>query len=288
MRLFQMGLASSMTLLLTLALPGSPADAAPSAKQGASKKQGKKPQGKGGELEGKRASQTPDKGLAGDITRRKEEKAKDIPALKYDDYALGVELQVASKRREQIESLQKIIDLGPSAAEAPDLTFRLAELYWEESKAFFFEANRRDDDIFRARAANDTRAVAEAEKAKKQSLDRMAHFQKLAIDQYSTIIRKYPKYARMDEVLFYLGKTMSDAGQEKNAVTVYKKLKTYMADTGTMTLTALSKNLMEGELRNVHFIETNGQKDIYTPKAGSSCSAVLELLAFSSKDAEED
>ncbi|GEM_PF-218080 len=224
MRLFQMGLASSMTLLLTLALPGSPADAAPSAKQGASKKQGKKPQGKGGELEGKRASQTPDKGLAGDITRRKEEKAKDIPALKYDDYALGVELQVASKRREQIESLQKIIDLGPSAAEAPDLTFRLAELYWEESKAFFFEANRRDDDIFRARAANDTRAVAEAEKAKKQSLDRMAHFQKLAIDQYSTIIRKYPKYARMDEVLFYLGKTMSDAGQEKNAVTVYKKL----------------------------------------------------------------
>ena len=226
MRLFQMGLASSMTLFLALSLSSSPADAArPPAKQGASKKaQGKKTQGKGGSLEGKRASQTPDKGLAGDITRRKDEKAKDIPALKYDDYALGVELQVASKRKEQIESLQKIIELGPSAAEAPDLTFRLAELYWEESKAFFFEANRRDDDIFRARAAGDSGAVAQAERAKKQSLDKMAHFQKLAIDQYSTIIRKYPKYPRMDEVLFYLGKTMSDAGQEKNAVTVYKKL----------------------------------------------------------------
>lgn len=64
-------------------------------------------------------------------------------------------------------------------------------------------------------------------------------------------------------------------------------MKTYMADSGTMTLTALSKTLMEGALENVHFIETNGQKDIYTPKAGSTCTATLELLTFSSKDAED-
>ena len=64
-------------------------------------------------------------------------------------------------------------------------------------------------------------------------------------------------------------------------------MKTYMADSGTMTLTALSKNLMEGELENVHFIETNGERDIHTPKPNSTCTATLGLLSFSSKDAED-
>ncbi len=217
MRPISMHLFSAISLLLALSVPMDAGAARPA-------QQGKKSASKAGELSGKRASQAPDKGLAGDITRRKAEKAKDIPALRYDDYTLGVELQVASKRQEQIESLKKIIELGPSSTEAPDLTFRLAELYWEESKYHFFEANRKDDDIFRARADNDKAAVSRAEGEKKQSLGRVAHFQKLAIDQYGAIIRKYPKYERMDEVLFYLAKTMWDAGQEKNAVTVYRKL----------------------------------------------------------------
>lgn len=217
MRLTSMRLISVFSLLLVFSVPMD-GDAARPAQNA------KKPAAKTGELSGKRASQTPDKGLAGDITRRKTEKAKDIPALRYDDYTLGVELQVASKRHEQIESLKKIIDLGPNPNEAPDLTFRLAELYWEESKYHFFEANRKDDDIFRSRADNNQAALSRAENEKKQSLGRVAHFQKLAIDQYGSIIRKYPKYERMDEVLFYLAKTMWDAGQEKNAITVYRKL----------------------------------------------------------------
>ena len=217
MRLISMHLVSAMSLLLALCASMDAGAARPAQKA-------KRSASQAGTLSGKRASQTPDKGLAGDITRRKAEKSKDIPALRYDDYALGVELQVASKRQEQIESLKKIIELGPSPTEAPDLTFRLAELYWEESKYHFFEANRKDDDIFRARADNSKAALSRAEAEKKQSLGRVAHFQKLAIDQYGAIIRKYPKYERMDEVLFYLAKTMWDAGQEKNAITVYRKL----------------------------------------------------------------
>ncbi|MDR0965511.1 MAG: tetratricopeptide repeat protein [Myxococcales bacterium] len=225
MRQNSMRLIPVILLLLSLSVPMS-TDAARAAR---STQQARKSAASGkaavaGELSGKSASQTPDKGLAGDITRRKEEKAKDIPALRYDDYTLGVELQVASKRHEQIESLKKIIDLGPSPAEAPELTFRLAELYWEESKYHFFEANRKDDEIFRARAEQNRAALAKAEEEKKQSLGRVTHFQKLAIDQYSSIIRKYAKYERMDEVLFYLAKTMWDAGQEKNSITVYRKL----------------------------------------------------------------
>lgn len=217
MRLISMHLVSALSVLLVLGVPMDAGAARPAPKA-------KKTAKTAGSLSSKRASQTPDKGLAGDITRRKAEKAKDIPALRYDDYSLGVELQVASKRQEQIESLKKIIELGPSPTEAPELTFRLAELYWEESKYHFFESNRKDDDIFRARADKNKAALSRAQAEKKQSLGRVKHFQKLAIDQYGAIIRKYPKYGRMDEVLFYLAKTMWDAGQEKNAITVYRKL----------------------------------------------------------------
>src|SRR5512132_2443082 len=81
------------------------------------------------ELAKKEDSKLPERDLAGDITRHKHETAKERPALEYDQYKLGVGVQVASKRQEQIETLQKIIALGPSPQEAPDLLFRLAELY---------------------------------------------------------------------------------------------------------------------------------------------------------------
>jgi tetratricopeptide (TPR) repeat protein len=176
------------------------------------------------ELAKKESTKVPERDLAGDITRHKKEKAAERPALDYDQYRLGVELQVASKRREQVETLQKIIQLGPSPREAPDLTFRLAELYWEESKFYFFEANRKDDDILRARAEKAPARVQQAEAEKKVALKKSEGFQALAIDQYRTIINKYPKYERMDEVLFFLGHNWWESGKTKEAETVYLKL----------------------------------------------------------------
>ena len=60
----------------------------------------------------KKSSASVDKSLAGDISRKKEKKDEAAPALQYDQFRLGVELQVASKRREQIASLKKIISLS--------------------------------------------------------------------------------------------------------------------------------------------------------------------------------
>ncbi len=104
---------------------------------------------------GKKSATTIDKSLAGDISRKKEKEA-DAPALQYDQFRLGVEVQVASKRREQIESLQE--DHRPvrrTRPRPPSLLFRLGELYWEESKFFEFEANRKDDELIKAMNRND-------------------------------------------------------------------------------------------------------------------------------------
>ncbi|MBI5547324.1 MAG: tetratricopeptide repeat protein [Deltaproteobacteria bacterium] len=179
---------------------------------------------KDAELDKKEATKVPERDLAGDITRHKKAKDKERPALEYDQYKLGVELQVASKRREQMETLQKIIQLGPSPGEAPDLYFRLAELYWEESKFFSFEANRKDDEIFAAKAANDEAKVALAEAEKKDALKKFESYQTMAVDQYRTVVKKYPKYPRMDEVLYFLGQNMWEGDKKKEAATVYQKL----------------------------------------------------------------
>ncbi len=172
----------------------------------------------------KATSAAPDKSLAGDITRKKEDKGTAAPALQYDQFRLGVELQVASKRREQIDSLSKIISLSPDPKEAPSLLFRLGELYWEESKFFFFEANRKDDDLINAMNRGDPVGQERAKAEKEELLGKSKEYSQLAVDQYSTIIQKYKEYPRTDEVLYFLGHNLMEAGEERKALVAYGRL----------------------------------------------------------------
>ncbi len=182
-----------------------------------------------GDLTKKEINKVPEQNLAGDIARKKISRNDDKPALEYDQFRLGVELQVASKRREQIETLKKIIRLNPGAGsagaqEAPELAFRLAELYWEESKQLFFDSNRKDDDIIRAKNNQDLKKLKVFEKEKQEAVRKSEYYQSLAIDQYRTIIQKYPKFKRMDEVLFFLGHNMWESGKQREASAAYNKL----------------------------------------------------------------
>ncbi|SEU07092.1 tetratricopeptide repeat protein [Stigmatella erecta] len=172
---------------------------------------------------GKKSATTVDKSLAGDITRKKEEE-KAAPALQYDQFRLGVETQVASKRREQIESLKKIIALSADQAEAPSLLFRLGELYWEESKHFEFEANRKDDDLIQAMNRNDAAGQQRAKAEKAELIARSKEYGKHAMEQYTKIVQEYPTFERSDEVLFFLGNFLMEDGQDRKALVAYKRL----------------------------------------------------------------
>lgn len=173
---------------------------------------------------GKKSETRLDSSLAGDITRKKAESGGDAPALVYDRFRLGVEMQVASKRREQIESLSRIIGLSQDPKEAPSLLFRLGELYWEESKFFFFEANRKDDDYINAMNRKDAAAMERAKADKVELLAKQKEFQNLAVARYSEIVQKYKDFERTDEVLFFLGTTLMDAGEQRKALIAYKRL----------------------------------------------------------------
>jgi len=171
---------------------------------------------------GKKQETTLDTSLAGDITRKKEDTGG--AALEYDQFQLGVERQINDKRHAQIDSLQRIIELSGDSKETPDLLFRLGELYFEESRDYFFQANRKDDDLIRGLATKD---VALQEKAKKEKAALMVQRDanaKLAVNQYTQIVQKYRDYPRTDEVLFFLAHNLMDLNEEKKALIAYGKL----------------------------------------------------------------
>jgi len=166
----------------------------------------------------------PAKDLAGSLERKKTETGKAAPALAYDQFRLGVELQVASKRRDQIANLEQIINLTKDKKEMPTLLFRLGELYWEESQYFFFEANRKDDDYIKAMNAGDEAGKARAKQEKDDLLAKQKDMARIATEKYAEIVQKYKDFDRTDEVLFFLGKNLMDMGDEKKSLVAYKRL----------------------------------------------------------------
>ncbi|HTQ44929.1 MAG TPA: hypothetical protein VMI75_19350, partial [Polyangiaceae bacterium] len=98
----------SLVLLLTVPMFAHAADTGPKARE---------------QTLGKKEQTTLDTSLAGDITRKKEDTGG--AALEYDQFQLGVERQINDKRRSQIDSLQRIIELSGDSKETPDLLFRL-------------------------------------------------------------------------------------------------------------------------------------------------------------------
>lgn len=179
---------------------------------------------KDAELGKKETSSGPTKDLAGDVTRKVEKKGELAPALQYDQFRLGVELQVQGKRKSQIEDLEKIIKFDSTSKEMPKLLFRLGELYWEESKYHFFEANRQDDALINAMNRNDKAGQERAKAEKERILAISKDYAKKATERYAEIVQKYKDFERTDEVLYFLGQNLMEMGDEKRALAAYKRL----------------------------------------------------------------
>jgi TolA-binding protein len=176
---------------------------------------------------GKKKSVAPDASLAGSLEAAKAKKPEERgPTLEFETFRYRIEVQVSGKRREEMADLQKLIRLGGAPKEMPGWLFRLGELYWEESQYFFFEANRKDDELIRL-GEKATAADRERIRREKKELDEKSRsFQAEAIGQYKEIVRRYTKYERLDEVLFFLGENLTKQGRHEEALAAYKILVT--------------------------------------------------------------
>jgi TolA-binding protein len=156
----------------------------------------------------KRTTAAPGEGLEGSLEAKKPKAAPGGPTLELETFRKTVEVQVSEKRREEIASLQKLIRLGGGGdAETPEWYFRLAELLWEESQYFFFEEGRRDDRILALGKASPAE-VARLEAEKKDLARERRRHQDQAVALYTEVVRRWPDYPRLDEVLFFLGENL--------------------------------------------------------------------------------
>ncbi len=179
---------------------------------------------------GQKRSVAPDAALQGSLEAPKAKAAPSGPALEFEVFRQKVEVQVSEKRREEIASLQKLIKLGGAPEEMPGWYFRLAELLWEESQYFFFEAGRRDDRII-ALGKSDPVQVQSLQAEKRQLEGQSRRHQEQAVALYKAIVDKYPKYKRMDEVLFFLAENLAKRDRfDENAMKAYRALITRFPD----------------------------------------------------------
>jgi TolA-binding protein len=175
---------------------------------------------------GTKRSVAPDASLGGSLQAAKKPAAAGGPKLDFETFRRTVEVDISGKRREEIANLQKLIQLGGgSDADTPQWYFRLAELLWEESQYFFFEANRRDDRLIELGTRG---APAEIDRltAEKKDLDGQSRrLQTQAVALYKAIIGKFPKYPRMDEVLYFLAENLAKRDRaDPDALKAYRAL----------------------------------------------------------------
>jgi TolA-binding protein len=176
---------------------------------------------------GEKRSVAPDAALGGTLEQAKPKKVEEKgPALDFESFRKKVEVQVSEKRREEISNLRRLIQLGGgSDVETPSWYFRLAELLWEESQYFFFEANRRDDRLIALGTKGDPREIDRLMAEKKDLDGQQRKLRDQAVALYSAIVKKYPKYPRLDEVLYFLAENLSKRDRmDRDALKAYSAL----------------------------------------------------------------
>lgn len=143
------------------------------------------------------------------------------PKLKYDQFRRKIEFKVAEKREEQISGIEKLLGLGPDESEVPDLKFRLAELFYEKSRFYFFRGQEANDQSIRATSANQKSQLVEDEK---QNMRESKVWLTKAMDIYRELRERFPKYKRTPEVLFALGQSYWNEGRYQDSINVYRDL----------------------------------------------------------------
>lgn len=143
------------------------------------------------------------------------------PTLKYEQFRRQVEFKVAEKREAQLEGLKKLLDSGPPEADVPDIKFRIAELYFEKARFYFFRQQEAEE---KATAATDPGERDARKSEAKNHQKETATWDGRAIEVYKEIREKYPKYERMPEVLFALGQSYWTQARFDDAIAAYTDL----------------------------------------------------------------
>ena len=107
-----------------------------------------------------------------------------------------IQKQKSVIRRQTIDKLESLLRDHPYYENKADVYFRLAESYWEEEKYAYLVAMKEYDD----------KSEAFEEGLIKEKPEPAVENYATSLENYRRILREFPEYMRLDEVLYYLGK----------------------------------------------------------------------------------
>ncbi|MCB9545046.1 MAG: tetratricopeptide repeat protein [Myxococcales bacterium] len=133
---------------------------------------------------------------------------------KIDKVVAAKEAELSKVRRRQIEDMRKILRDNPLYKKKADLLFRIAEKEWDEAK---YRHSLKMQEWEKAMEAWNKGLVKERPEEPKPDYS-------AALTEYKALLKEFPNYSRIDEVMFYLGRGLHAADKKKEGASYMLRL----------------------------------------------------------------
>ncbi len=127
------------------------------------------------------------------------------------------EKEVRAARGEGIKLLEDYLRDSPEAPETAEALFKLAELTWEEAQADYLDRMGRYQDLVAACKRDRSRCPDLPRRQPRLDLSRSQ-------STYLRLIREYPKFRKLDTVLYLYAFSLRDQGHTAEAVAGFERL----------------------------------------------------------------
>lgn len=165
-------------------------------------------------------------------TKRQQEESSDGPtgpSIEIDAAARrnreGIEVRALRLLQREVQVLERLVGrLRAGDPRGADYLLRLAETYFELQTYHNTRARSLDQPIFEARSAKNAAKVRQLRQRQRQAEERLQRFRQEAIRTYARLVRDFPDYRHMDQVLFSLAFGLEEMRQFRRARQVYHRL----------------------------------------------------------------
>lgn len=125
----------------------------------------------------------------------------------------------------EVQVLERLVGRTRAGdARGADYLLRLAETYFELQQYYNTRARSLDEPIFQARQAKNGSKVRQLRQQQQQAEEQLQRYRQEAIRTYARLVRDYPNYRNMDQVLFSLAFGLEEMRQFQRARQVYHRL----------------------------------------------------------------
>lgn len=131
-----------------------------------------------------------------------------------DQLVAEKEARLSEVRQRQIEQMRSILAKNPLYKKKADLLFRIAEKEWDEAKYRYFLERKKYERQYETYLEGTLKQKPE---------EPVADYGK-ALVEYKALLKEFPNYKRIDEVMFYLGRGLGTAGKKKEGASYMLRL----------------------------------------------------------------